>query len=350
MSASAALVPGIYQAAREPWRWPRVVEDLADRFDASVAVYAVMAARLGVPDLRRVACAGMPPRLLSEWGERNPWLRPALEQRVGAVVRIDRLLAPEEVPEDFRAHIIEPFGMQFGLGATLVNSGGTFAAYSIYRKTPFGEQDARAFGRLFEPFAQATHFEEHLSGSIDWVYRAAGATVLLAGDGTVCFANAAAERLLAASPSLRIEHGFLRATTPDDQRTLDGLLRCACQRAGCRCSAVLGEAGVLGLSAMTIHGQLRPAGAPHAAMVALFLSDPETRAREAVHFLKDSYLLTTAETHVLEAMLRGTGLPAVSATLGIAPTTAKTHLQHIFQKTGTRHQAELVRLAFGATP
>ena len=36
--------------------------------------------------------------------------------------------------------------------------------------------------------------------------------------------------------------------------------------------------------------------------------------------------------------------------LGIGETTAKTHLQHIFRKTGTSKQTELMRLFMSSTP
>lgn len=346
---TGALVSEIRDAAREPWRWPHVVQELAGQFDATVAIYAVMAPRTGTPDLRRVACAGMPEHTVAEWGARNPWLRGALAQRVGTVVPIDRLVAPEDIPEDFREHIIDRFAMQYGLGVTVVNSGGTYAAYSVYRPRPFHGEELRTFGRLFGPFEQATHFEQHLGGSMDWIYRAAGATVLVAGDGRLCFANAAAERLLQTSAILQLDGRTLHATSSADQHTLEAVLRAVSHREVWRASAVLGETGVLGVTAIAIHGELRPEGAPDAT-VALFLSDPDVRARDAVQFLRHSYGLTEAESHVLEAILHGHGLGDVSHALGIATTTAKTHLQHVFQKTRTRRQAELVRLALGATP
>jgi DNA-binding CsgD family transcriptional regulator len=36
--------------------------------------------------------------------------------------------------------------------------------------------------------------------------------------------------------------------------------------------------------------------------------------------------------------------------LGITPATVKTHLQHIFDKTGCRRQADLVKLAASMSP
>ena len=38
------------------------------------------------------------------------------------------------------------------------------------------------------------------------------------------------------------------------------------------------------------------------------------------------------------------GLPAVAAARGVAPSTVRSHLQRVFEKTGTRRQAQLARL------
>ena len=41
------------------------------------------------------------------------------------------------------------------------------------------------------------------------------------------------------------------------------------------------------------------------------------------------------------------GVPEVAPVLGVSETTVKTHLQHIFDKTGARRQADLVKLVAG---
>jgi DNA-binding CsgD family transcriptional regulator len=43
-------------------------------------------------------------------------------------------------------------------------------------------------------------------------------------------------------------------------------------------------------------------------------------------------------------MVWGEGLQASADVLGISLTTARTHLPHVFKKTGSRRQAELERL------
>lgn len=44
------------------------------------------------------------------------------------------------------------------------------------------------------------------------------------------------------------------------------------------------------------------------------------------------------------------GVPDVARRMGIAETTIKTHLARIFTKTGTKRQADLVRLVAAFTP
>ena len=60
--------------------------------------------------------------------------------------------------------------------------------------------------------------------------------------------------------------------------------------------------------------------------------------------LRRLYGLTRAEAHVALAVLRGDGLQAAADALGVTLATVKTHLQHVFGKTGTQRQAELVNL------
>lgn len=57
--------------------------------------------------------------------------------------------------------------------------------------------------------------------------------------------------------------------------------------------------------------------------------------------------LTPAELRVLLSIVEVGGVPETAAALGIAETTAKTHLHRVFAKTGVSRQADLVKLAAG---
>lgn len=59
------------------------------------------------------------------------------------------------------------------------------------------------------------------------------------------------------------------------------------------------------------------------------------------------FRLTPSELRVLLAVVEAGSIRETAETLGIAETTAKTHLGHLYAKTGTSRQADLVKLVAG---
>jgi DNA-binding CsgD family transcriptional regulator len=76
----------------------------------------------------------------------------------------------------------------------------------------------------------------------------------------------------------------------------------------------------------------------------LLVTDPEQQRRTRRELLRQRFGLTAAEADLALEIARGDGRKAAATRLNIAVTTARTHLTHIFEKTGVRRQAELVRL------
>jgi DNA-binding CsgD family transcriptional regulator len=68
-------------------------------------------------------------------------------------------------------------------------------------------------------------------------------------------------------------------------------------------------------------------------------SPPEAIAR--------AYKLTPTELRVLLAIVEIGGVPEVAEALGIGDSTVKTHLGRLFEKTGAKRQADLVKLVAG---
>ena len=58
--------------------------------------------------------------------------------------------------------------------------------------------------------------------------------------------------------------------------------------------------------------------------------------------LKNRFGLTSAEARLVLRLVSGDSLRAAAKALGVQYETVRTHLKSIFQKTGTRRQAELV--------
>lgn len=84
--------------------------------------------------------------------------------------------------------------------------------------------------------------------------------------------------------------------------------------------------------------------APQGAVAAVFVSNPETQEETNEDLLPHLYGLTPAESALAGRLVSGEDLSGAADVLGVSMNTARTHLKRIFQKTGTRRQAELVRL------
>jgi DNA-binding CsgD family transcriptional regulator len=92
---------------------------------------------------------------------------------------------------------------------------------------------------------------------------------------------------------------------------------------------------------------LRPGGKPApegAAAVLLLIRDTAGASPLAGTLLIGLFGLTGAEARVATALLSADSAREVAAHLGIGLATVRTHLHHLYDKTGTRRQAELVWL------
>jgi DNA-binding CsgD family transcriptional regulator len=78
--------------------------------------------------------------------------------------------------------------------------------------------------------------------------------------------------------------------------------------------------------------------------------DPERQGEPEPDLLRRLYGLTRAEAEVALRVMRGDGLKPISDEMSLSVATLKTHLQHVFTKTGTHRQAELVRLLMAIAP
>jgi DNA-binding CsgD family transcriptional regulator len=91
----------------------------------------------------------------------------------------------------------------------------------------------------------------------------------------------------------------------------------------------------------------RQTNTAHAAVAAVLIHRVGLDVADGLTTVANVYSLTPAEMRVGAAIIETGGVPEAAPALGISETTVKTHLQHIFQKTGTRRQADLVKLVAG---
>ena len=83
---------------------------------------------------------------------------------------------------------------------------------------------------------------------------------------------------------------------------------------------------------------------------AIFVQDPIEMGPSTGEAFGKLHGLTASELRVPLAMMPGLSVKQVAQLLEIGETTVKTHLQHIYSKTGTSKQTELMHLFMSSTP
>ena len=81
-----------------------------------------------------------------------------------------------------------------------------------------------------------------------------------------------------------------------------------------------------------------------AAAAAVFVTDPELHGTPDEALLRAVFGLTPAESRVAVRIAQGQRFSDVTEQLAIGAATGRTHLRSIFAKTGTRTQAQFVKL------
>ena len=96
-------------------------------------------------------------------------------------------------------------------------------------------------------------------------------------------------------------------------------------------------------------GVRRSAAQYPAAIAAVFVRRPALDLTMPVASAARRYRLTPTEARVLRAVVEHGGIAPIAATLGITEATVKTHVQRLFEKTGTNRQVDLVKLTYAFT-
>jgi DNA-binding CsgD family transcriptional regulator/PAS domain-containing protein len=199
---------------------------------------------------------------------------------------------------------------------------------------------ARAIGKMLDLHkVEAATFADTLDGF-------AAGMFLVDAEAYIVHANASGQAMLDGGAVVRERSGRLIAADRKADHALREALTAAA--AGRNENLVVslrpreGEcwnAHVLPLAS----GLRRQTGASYAAVAAVFIRKAALNPcpLEAIASL---YGLTPAELRVLTAIVEIGGVPEVAPALGVSETTVKSHLKSLFEKTGTKRQADLVKL------
>ena len=280
---------------------------------------------------------------------------PAIMARlpVGEAAASDRLFAPEAIDAlPFIREYYHPLGLREALGGPIVNESGRFGIVAVHRgpeRDPFTDAEIRDFERLIPHLAQVvalrrTFFEiaadaANTDAALD---ATATAVLVLDADGVLRRANAAARALLARGDALTLTPaGRLRAVEPEANRHLAAILRDPTSHEDTHLLS-LPRAGEMLPCALRV---LRRAS--HSGRFIVHVSDPDRATADPAAILIAALDLPLAGARLVAALVSGEDLAGYAGRTGLSVNTVKFHLKAAFAATGTRRQADLVRIATG---
>jgi DNA-binding CsgD family transcriptional regulator/PAS domain-containing protein len=361
----SALIGSIYDCAIDPSRWEQTLAGVAEALQGEKAI-------LCLNDLEQdrvliEKSVGWEPRWLEErakhLAEVHHVLRPWLMQRSGLD---EPFVATREIPANqletapYVRECLRPQGIadvaHFFLIATPIHYS-ELALFWQDRHGPMTEREIELGGLLLPHLRRAVTISNVLDiRTIEHARMAEALDVLRHGvvltneAGAVLHANRSAEQMVQTGGPIGICGGMLRAKS----RHANGELRKAIQLAANDESQIgktgtairLTEPDVAPIFAHVLPmtgGELRTRLQPSAA-AAVFIEVAPDRPSSSLDAVAAGFQLTPAETRVLAGLVSGRTLAETADDLGIARTTARTHLDSIFRKTGTSRQAELMIL------
>jgi DNA-binding CsgD family transcriptional regulator/PAS domain-containing protein len=361
------LVGLIYDAALDPDAWPVMLSRLADALSAqcgfigshnsSTNTTAITAPRTDPEYLRSFIEYWARRAFIWNGGEKLP---------VGTVIVRDMIISRDEFCRtDYYNEWCKPQGVEATIATNLLVKGPLSTVIAVSRPYLEGDFDAtetRFFAEIIPHLQRALQLKMRLAGlnglpecSAQILNRLSQGVLLVDAEARVIFANRAAEDLLRTGHGLFVGCDGLRAEIASETRRLRRIIAdCAELRPG------LGSAG--GHLRLTRERDipLTVLVAPHRSRFGwidiarpraiVFVTDPEATADVRRQWLHEDFGLTPAETMVAVEILKADGLQMVARRLRISLPTAHTHLAHIFDKTGTHRQSELVRVLLQSQP
>jgi DNA-binding CsgD family transcriptional regulator len=359
------LIGEIYDAALDASRWVDITDKLRAFIVGSAAsLYAKDAAskRGGV----LYEDGGIDPYYRALYFDQYIKLDPSTVSmffaKVGEPLSTADLMPYEEFTATrFYQEWVRPQGLVDALNVILEKSSTSIALFGVFRHERDGLVDdkMRDRMRLVVPHvrravligkivdfktAEAATFADTLDGLIAGMF-------LLDAAGRVVHANTSGLAMLDRGTPLRPATGKLAAAdAAADQALREAFIAAA------NGDAAMGTKGiavplptqdgaryvahVLPLTA----GARRQANISYSAVAAMFVHQAALSSPSPLETIAKLYKLTPSELRVLNAVVEIGGVAAVAETLGISEATVKTHLQHLFEKTGTRRQIDLAKL------
>jgi len=364
------VIGAIYDCALDPERWPstcRAVADLCASTGGGICVHDLKQVRND-----QLFVFGYQPEFLEKLGSQfaeSPMAAADIVSNVGDVNSLAK--EPRQLLESrFYREVLEPYGLTDIIWFPALRTGGRMASLHASRsdkKPYYYQQHEVQLFRLLSPhvcralaISDALDIRALRSEMLEKTLDGLSAGVFLtARDGRVVYMNAAAERQVKAGHSICLAHNRLSAVHPaaraELEKNIDAATRADSASSWSEHSVAIPDGAGAGSGYVATllpieNGERSGILAPFAASVAVFMQDPIQVPLMPGEAFARLHGLTGGELRVLLALSQGLGGMESAEMLGISETTVRTHLQHIFSKTGTTRQSDLLSLLHRSTP
>jgi DNA-binding CsgD family transcriptional regulator/PAS domain-containing protein len=169
--------------------------------------------------------------------------------------------------------------------------------------------------------------------------------VLLDSRGQIIRTDDAADKLLTKNPEIYLKDSRIRVGNDSKNRELQELIQAGLEARGNEFSRALNIIGSQNLGILIKNAPDSPIlssrTAPH---LVVYINESTAPTETPQARIAELYELSQTEAALVVELVRGNTLAEAAANIHITEQTARTYSKRIFNKTGTRRQAELVRL------
>ncbi len=353
----------IYNAAMDSRQWKVFLDELSHSLGATTVAlvdYDFASAQGHIIDAYGVD-PGNVRSYSDQYAALNPWLQSSEWYSQGKVIAGEDIIIEESlVKTEFYSNWLKPQDLFHRLCAVIRCDHDRIFYLEALRpqaQGQFSETEKRFLEIILPHLGQAMNLNRYLwqMVMIEDALSYQPYSILIVDDkAEVQFANKQSDKVLSEENGLCIRDNILCATKYHINRKLKELIKEASANptspglghlAGG--SMALPRSGIqkpLSLVVLPMHRQLRRVvgQANHIAIV--FICAPEHAGELPYSMLTTLYGLTPAEGRLIRLILDGYRLCDASHKLGITQNTARTHMKHIYSKTGVERQVDLVRL------
>ncbi len=363
------VVELIYEAALDVSRWQQVVVELARATGSTGGQVLLWDTQVDGAAFSLVEGGASSPEVVNRlygahYGAIDPRREHALGLPVGAWMAChhvcdDRFVDGSEFYQDYFIPVV---GGRYMCGTRLADQQGMHAMLAIARapgSEPFDPVALRYLDLLTPHLTRAARLHlriARLQGEVSeresLIHRLAVPTWIVAADGRIAFANAAAETSMRAEGAALVwQAGRLGTRLACDAARLAGAIDAAVSRS-------VGDSFAIGRGSehpalctlLPLSARSTLANPWQRPMAAVFLSRADEGARLERKALQDLFGLTPAEARLAIELAAGHALDDCAARFGVSMSTVRVQLQAVYQKLGVNRQAALTAMLQNLRP